>query len=241
MNIMQNHFTMRLAGFVVAVDTVSPRTCILCRDYLCDADPDFSISVTEDDVRKEYIDSGCIRNNEINLETLAAYRKIVEKALEYDTILMHGAVISVGDYSYMFTAPSGTGKTTHIKQWLKNVEGSFVVNGDKPLIRIQKDRIIACGTPWSGNEHLNRNTMERLKSIVIMERSEYNAIERIPFPEAYPYLLQQTHKPRDPEKAKKVLTLLTDMYGLVSFWRFRCNNFKEDCFKVAYNALINQN
>ena len=29
----------------------------------------------------------------------------------------------------------GVGKTTHTKLWLDNIPGSFVVNGDKPLIR----------------------------------------------------------------------------------------------------------
>lgn len=240
MNIMQNQFTIGLAGLIIEVDTISPRTCILCREYLQDGEPDFKIKVTKEDIYKEYIASGCIKNNEINLETLAAYRKIVEKALYYDTILMHGAVIAIGNNSYMFSAPSGTGKTTHIKLWLNNVDGCYVVNGDKPLIRIQNDKVYACGTPWSGNEHLNKNVITSLKSIVIMERAECNSIEKISFSQVYPYLIQQTFRPRDVEKVKKVLSLLSRLYGKVSFWRFQCNNFNDDCFEVAYNALTNQ-
>ena len=50
---------------------------------------------------------------------------------------MHGAVIRYKGKAYLFTAPSGTGKTTHIRQWLKKAEGTFVVNGDKPLIKVE--------------------------------------------------------------------------------------------------------
>lgn len=48
------------------------------------------------------------------LETLVLLRKIAEELPDRDTFLMHGAVISWKDNAYMFTAPSGTGKSTCI-------------------------------------------------------------------------------------------------------------------------------
>ena len=82
------------------------------------------------------------------------------------------------------------------------------------------------------------NTMVPLKSIILMERAEDNHIEQISFAEAFPKLLQQVYRPEDEEKMRKTLRLMQRLNGPVSFWRFQCNNFKDDCFDVAYNALV---
>ena len=74
------------------------------------------------------------------LETLALLRKVAEVLPEKDGFLMHGAVIQWKDKAYMFTAPSGTGKTTHIRLWRKYLgQGVSIINGDKPFIRIVDD------------------------------------------------------------------------------------------------------
>ena len=239
MSIIQNCFTMRMAEFVIEVDSISPRTCVLCLDYLDYGEPDFKIKISDEDIKSEQmLASEANKTNEIVLENTAVYRKITDKLLEYKYVLMHGAVIAVGEYCYMFSAPSGTGKTTHIRLWLQNVKDSYVINGDKPLIKVEEDRLVASGTPWAGKEHMSTNTMKPLKSIVLLERSDNNFIEKISFQQAFPYLVQHTHLPHDSEKAKKVLDLLMQFYEKVTFWRFYCNNFKEDCFRTAYSTLV---
>lgn len=241
MKMLQTNFVVEFAGLTIEVETVSPSACILCYDYLSNGKPDFKVSINEEDIRYEQLENAkCGRNNtDVYSQTIAVYRKIVEKTLEYDMILLHGAVIAVGGEAYLFTAPSGVGKTTHIKQWLANLSEAFVVNGDKPLIKITDMNAIACGTPWCGNEHLGTNTMVPLKAIVILERSEDNSMEEISFLQAYKYLIQETYLPEDISKAKTTLKLLKKLEGKVSFWYFRCNNFKDDCFKTAYDTLVN--
>ena len=82
------------------------------------------------------------------------------------------------------------------------------------------------------------NTMIPLKDIVLMERAEDNHIEQISLAEAFPGLLQQVYRPDDEEKMRKTLRLMQRLSPAVTFWRFQCNNFKDDCFDVAYNALV---
>ena len=227
-----------MAGLKIQVDTISPRTCILCRDYLSDVTPDIKVTVRNEDIEKEKRGINTTENKEIYIETISAYRKIANQAVDFGVLLMHGAVIATSGCSYMFSAPSGIGKTTHIKQWLRNDPEAFVVNGDKPMIRIMDGNVLACGTPWSGNEHMNTNTMVPLKAIILMERSDNNHIMRIPFAQAYPYLVQQTYIPKNVEKAKKALGLLLELGTKVSFFRFQCNNFRDDCFETSYTALV---
>ena len=177
------------------------------------------------------------RQDSCYLETIIIYRKICNEMPLFNTFLMHGAVIAVGNESFMFAAKSGTGKTTHIKKWLENNKDAYVVNGDKPLIRITEDNVMACGTPWCGKEYLGNNVIVPLKSIVLMERGEDNRMEKITFKQAYLDLLQQTYLPPDADNARKTLSLLSQLDGKVDFWKFTFNNFKDDCFSISYHEL----
>ena len=234
------HFTISLAGLNIKVNTLSPGTYGYCINYISDLNPDIDVEITESDVLRE-IKDGRFKPDEANkqyLETIAVYRKIVENVIDYNIILMHGAVICVDNNAIMFSAPSGSGKTTHIKKWIQNAEDAYVINGDKPLIKITEREAIACGTPWCGKERMGTNTMVPLKSIVFMERSKINKIERITFAQAYPLLLQQLFYHDSSEKMHKSLNLVAKLDTMIEFYKFYFNNFKEDCFDIAYNALI---
>ena len=111
-----------------------------------------------------------IENDEY-LETLAVYRKIAEKMIDYDTILFHGSVIAVDGIGYLFTAKSGTGKSTHTRLWRELFgERAVMVNDDKPLIKVSENGIIVYGTPWDGKHRLSTNTFVPLKGICFMSK-----------------------------------------------------------------------
>lgn len=175
-----------------------------------------------------------------SVEQLAVQLLLTEALLSFDTLLMHGAVIAVDNAAYMFTATSGTGKTTHIQKWLENLDGAYVVNGDKPFVIVGKpgEEPLACGSPWAGKEHLQTNVIVPLKAIALLERANENRMERISSAQAFPFVYQQAHQPDDEEKLRKTLHLVSRLVSSVPIWRFRCNNFKDDCFEVAYNALV---
>ena len=237
---LQKHFKIKIAGLIIEIDTPSPRTCIMCYHYLSQGKTDINVKVTKEDIQNEIYKYGSTKKDETSLETLAVYRQIIEKASAFGIFLMHGAVIAIDDKAFMFTAPSGTGKTTHIKKWLKNAKGAYVVNGDKPLIKVTNKGIYACGTPWCGNEHMETNTMVPLKAIVCMERGEENHIEEKTFLQVYSFILQQTYRSPDVEIAKETLNYLLKLQESVSFWHFSCNNLKEDSFHIAYKALMGE-
>ena len=156
------------------------------------------------------------------LETIGAYRKIAEVMTAYDTFVMHGSVVATAEQGYLFTAPSGTGKTTRTKLWLDNIPDSMVINGDKPLIKVADDAVYVYGTPWCGKEGWNTNTSVPLQAIFLLERSDNgNTLEEVSFAEAFPFLLRQTYRPDDPEAKRKTLQLLQKMAGKVRIYRFR--------------------
>ena len=255
--------TVKIAELVIDIISSNPYTHIVCRNYITDEEPMLHVHVTEEEeeievkkwkalmgncnisriqVLDRYNGTLYINNQNTNaVRTTAAYKKIVEAAIPYGIFLMHGAAIALNDECFLFTARSGTGKTTHIKLWLKNKKESFVVNGDKPLIKVAGNDVLACGSPWCGKEWMNTNVQIPLKAIIIMERSEDNKIEEISFEQAYPFLLQQTYLPIEADLARKTLELLLKLFGKVKCYRFYFNNYKDDCFETSFSTLISSN
>ena len=184
---MAVEFCTELADTVFQVTALFEDTKRFCGDYLSQKAPQYVITVTERDIdferqranqkQKEGIPP--VVYSDSYLETLALYRKMAEQLVQEDVILMHGAVVAVDGRAYLFTAKSGTGKTTHIRRWLEAFGSrAVVVNGDKPLLRITSEGVTAYGTPWDGKEHLSTNTSCPLKALCILTRSEGKGISR---------------------------------------------------------------
>lgn len=138
-------FKIKLANKVIEVATIYSMTKKLCKDYLSQEKADFSIKIEENDIDNERIKSKeederqgiNIRNfsNEY-LETLAVYRKIATQMPQFNVLLFHGSVIAVDNKGYLFTAPSGTGKSTHTRLWMERFKNrAYMVNDDKPLLK----------------------------------------------------------------------------------------------------------
>ena len=237
-------FSIRIANKNIAIHSVYSYIHNFCKSYLIGDNEEPDIEIFTDEKMIEAETARIRKIEEItqsakSIEALLIHRLIADALLDYDIFLMHGAVVATHNGAFMFTGKSGTGKTTHVRKWLKNVENSYIVNGDKPFL-ICQDRIYACGTPWSGKEQYNKNTIVPLNSIVIMERSSENRMEEVPFKSVFPLILQQTHQPADADKMRKALALLMRLKDHVRFYRFYFDNFKDDCFQVSYNTLTKQ-
>ena len=239
-------FTMTLAGVCIGASTCFESTQTFCRDYLSDGEPQFRVSVGRDDI--EYEIKRSAQENILEgmpvqqyspayLETLALYRKIVDRMLEYDTMLFHGSVISVDGEGYLFTAKSGTGKSTHTALWRRYFgERAVMVNDDKPLLRITEQGVRVCGTPWDGKHHLSSNITVPLKAITILRRGTENRIRPVTLQEALPMLLQQSHRPSNPAEMPRFLSLLERMSKNIGLFCLECNMEPEAAI-VAYNGI----
>ena len=238
-------FIIRIANTDIRIHSVYTSVYKVCKDYLVNEDiqPDFEIFSNDEMIYSELEQmqkAGQPGSSLRGLESLLIHRLIAESLLDRDILLMHGAVIAAGDTSYMFSGRSGIGKTTHIQKWIENVDGSYVVNGDKPLVMINQRGTYACGTPWCGKEGFGKNTIVPLRSIVFMERSPVNYIEEVSFKDIFITLLEQTYQPVDAVKMKKTLELLRMLKNKVSFYKFYFDNYKQDAFHTSFDALTNQ-
>ena len=171
------------------------------------------------------------------LETLAVYRKIAEKMLDYDTILFHGSAVAVEGVGYLFTAKSGTGKSTHTRLWREMLgERAVMINDDKPLIKVSEKGITIYGTPWDGKHRLSTNMSVPLRAICILERAEENRIVPITKKDAYNMLIQQVYKPVEPQKLIKTLQLIDRLSENVKLYRLGCN-MSPQAAEIAYRTM----
>ncbi len=241
-----SNLTIKLAGKNISVSSLHSFVKEYCRDYLTTEQEDFSVSISQSDIDNEREKS---RQEDIKehipvrefsddyLETLAVYRKIADKLPDFDTILFHGSVIALDGIGYLFTAKSGTGKSTHTRLWRENFgERAVMVNDDKPLISITEKGAVVYGTPWNGKHRLSTNISVPLRSACILERSPENHIEGITAKQAYNMLVQQVHKPKEPQKLMKTLQLIDRFTEKIRLYRLGCN-MDISAAETAYNAM----
>ena len=209
----------------------------LCKDYLYDGDekPLFTVFAANEQLEAENIKSPGFSFDV--LESTCVYRNICEEILKYDGILIHSAAISVDNEAYLFTANSGTGKTTHMNLWLNKFgERAFIINGDKPLLRKTDEGIFVYGTPWCGKEGYNKNIRIKLKGICILERAKENKITIADKKTALTFLISQTSRPKGVENMELMLRNLEEVINSVPVYSLGCNMEPEAC-DTAYNEM----
>lgn len=225
--------TYLLADLRIGIESIYEEVHTLCRDYATTGEALFSVRTTQEDIEEERRQSALTRREEglppyefpdPYLETLVVYRQIATRGVSFGRLLMHGSVLSVDGRGYMFTARSGTGKSTHVRLW-RNLFGerAVMVNDDKPLLRVADDGVRIYGTPWDGKHRLSNNISVPLQAICILTRSADNHIREIRPSEAVEMLLKQTYHPDDPMALLEVLSLIDILSRHVRFYLLGCN------------------
>ena len=224
------------AGKTVEVNSLYEAVHRYCAAYRTDAPADFSVTISQEDIEYERAREETPGHADAYLEELAVYRKVSEKMPYYDTILFHGSVIAVDGAAYVFTAKSGTGKSTHTALWRRLFgDRAVMVNDDKPLLHVG-DVVTAYGTPYDGKHKLSNKIAVPIKAVCILERAEENSIVKITRSEAYPMLVQQAYRPVDIAAMQKTLSLIDKMADSVELYRLGCN-MDPDAARVAYEGM----
>jgi len=239
-------FSMEIAGLVVKVQPLFETTREYCREYLSDGNPMLYISVQPDDLGFEQMmfEQEAIREGmKIRkftgpfLERASIQRRVAETLLHRNTLLLHGSTVAVDGYAYLFTAPCGTGKSTHTRLWREAFGNrAIMVNDDKTFLRIDDGEVFAFGSPWSGKHGLHTNICLPLKGICILSRGIENEIMPMSSSEGYDFLYHQTFAPEDPEGQNQLSVLVNALVENVALWKMYCNK-NPDAALTAYAAM----
>ena len=239
-------FKIEIAGQVIAVTSLFESTKDYCRKYLTEAEPDFSVAVTRQDLEEE---QALLRQEALEegpkprvfgdpfLERNSIQRKVAELLLDRDILLMHGSTVAVDGKAYLFTAACGTGKSTHTRFWRQTFgDRAVMVNDDKPFLRILADGVLACGAPWSGKHGLETNITVPLQGICVLERGTENEICPASGEELLPMLLHQGCPPREKAQVAHYEHLVHTLAQTVPLWKMRCN-LDPNAAKVAWEVM----
>lgn len=207
----------------------------LCKDYISQSDtPDIIAKADNAAIlkEKELVPSAPIES----CESLCIYRAIGEQLPHFDRFVFHGAAIEYGGNAYLFTAPSGTGKTTHINLWKQYLGDKVdIINGDKPIIKAGNISTVY-GTPWAGKEGYQRNTSAPLKAICILKQGKENKITKLELAEAVNHLMRQVYLPKNQISLSATLSLLGKMIENTPVYLLECDISKQ-AFETSFNQM----
>ena len=217
-------------------------TADLCKNYVYEGqEPStFFIKVTHQEIANEVADSEEVNYPEY-LESLAVYRKFLAQLLPLGGTIIHSSAIAVDGKAYLFTAPSGTGKSTHASLWRELLgEKAVMVNDDKPVIRLIDGDFYVYGTPWNGKHSLDTNCSVKIKAICKLDRAKENSISRLESKEVLPMLLTQTLRPTNLGDYDKLLNLLQELMNRVDFYHLKCNKDISSA-ELSYKEMSKEN
>lgn len=170
-------------------------------------------------------------------EYIATGFSFYKALLNFDGFMLHSSAVVVDGKAYLFTADPGTGKSTHTKLWLERFgERAYILNDDKPALRLEDSVWYAYGTPWSGKHDISRNERVPVAGIACLERGEDNEI--VPFGgiDAISAIMKQVNRPKAAEYRVKLMKLLDKLITQVPVWKLKCN-MDPGAVKVSYEAM----
>ena len=165
------------------------------------------------------------------------YTKICKKILgDYDGFFFHSSALALDGEGYLFTALSGTGKSTHTRNWRKLFgERVTMINDDKPIIRRIDGRFFVCGTPWMGKSDIGCNMLAPVKAVFVLQRGEENRAEKISPGAVFKQLLEATLLPKTRENMQTLLSLFNELFTEVPLFLLTCTK-DVSAAQTAYDA-----
>ncbi len=158
--------------------------------------------------------------------------------INFEGIMLHSSAVVYEDKAYLFTAKSGTGKSTHTQLWLKHFgeDKAYILNDDKPAVRRIDGRYYACGTPFSGKVDMSRNKQVPLQAICVIKRGTENSISKLGVDEALYAILNQTIRPYSESGMTELLDIIEGIVKEIPVYELYCN-ISEEAVITAYEGM----
>ena len=158
-------------------------------------------------------------------------------AATQDTLLVHASVIRKDGFGYLFTAPSGTGKSTHTHLWYKHLGNCDLMNDDNPVIRLVDGQALVFGSPWSGKTPCYRNIFAPIGAITQIAQAPVNEVRRLGAVEAFAALLPAVSSMKwDKRVYSGICQALSHLLNTTPVWHLDCLPDAEAAH-VCYEAI----
>ena len=223
----------QIADLLVDMD-VSGRTAVQAEPYRCDVPGPADITLAYD------VAQLMARNPELESEELVSYLGsgaiFARHLLRYNGSYLHASAIVLDGKAYLFSAPSGTGKSTHTEKWCR-LFGAVYLNDDKPALRCMDGVWMAYGTPWSGKHDLSAPICAPVGGIAFLKRGQENRIRPLTPAQALPLFMSQSLWRLPQETAMDQQLQLADrLLADVPVWELTCRN-EDAAAQMARTAM----
>lgn len=159
--------------------------------------------------------------------------------INHGGIVIHASTLECEGRGIMFSAPSGTGKSTHVKLWQKYIgDGVRILNDDTPAVRPKNGKLQVFGTPWSGSSGIHCNASAPLESIVLLEQAQANSLQQLSVPQSILKLMPRAFLPYfDQTMMHKTLDILENIFSRVPVYLLKCRPDKE-AVELVYKCVM---
>ena len=230
----------QIAGLQVEMEPVYSPLKEQARMYACinDRPADIRLTISEEQLDQKQRDYPRLGRGDCEYFFLGS--DFYTTLLDYNGCMIHASAVMLEGQAYLFSAHSGTGKSTHTGLWRQYFgERAVILNDDKPALRQEPDGLWVYGTPFSGKTDLNVNERAPLKAICMLEQGPHNRIRRLSPADALPLLIQQTIRPAVPRRMNALLERLDEILRHIPVYHMACT-ISEEAVKTSYEAMSGQ-
>ncbi len=205
------------------------------KPYLIDeSEIDFEIPDISEQVEELFIERGYETIGLAEYMLYGAY--FYTRLIVYDGIMLHSSAVVYEDKAYLFSAPSGTGKSTHTGLWLEEFSDAFILNDDKPAIRLVDGALYAYGTPFSGKTDLNVPKKKPIQAICFIQQDKTNWIKKATVKEAINNLYRETVRATHEKLVDGSFSILEKIVNEIPIYKMGLTISKEAVL-LAYNTM----
>ena len=147
----------------------------------------------------------------------------IEQVLNtFNAYILHSSFIKYQDKAILFTAPSGTGKSTQADLWEK-YENAEIINGDRSGIRKMDGKWTAYGLPIAGSSGIYKNKKAEISHIIILKQGKENKLTKLSSREAFIKIYSETLVHTwDKEFQENIINMITDVVQNVRIYQYEC-------------------
>ena len=230
-------FNIKIADEIIKIICYDPFTESIFKEYFTDEEASITVfpkAADKEKIRQRFRavlsgkDAEIVDNSHSFSEYHAIHLEMATKLIDRDVLLVHGSAVVADGSAYLFIAPSGTGKSTHTRHWLEALgERAFIINDDKPLIRITDGEPIIYPTPWGIKPKPTQAESAPLKAIILLERADFNRLSPIAESEMFPHLYKAALRGETPDEVIKIIGLERKLMDHVGLFRMQCTDSVE--------------
>ncbi len=153
---------------------------------------------------------------------------------------LHSSAIVYKNEAILFSAPSGTGKSTHARLWKERFNDEVDwINDDKPLLKLENEKVFVYGAPFSGHYRANMNQKYPLKAIIFLQQGATNDVRKLDEKEALQKIMTNILRPKEEIVWDQSLSIINDIIKNISIYSLDAT-MNQEAVDAVYHTLYGE-